>query len=79
MNKPQRKYTVQITLGADTIDDAISALGNIQFDLRRLDDFVHYNTASGGYSSGYSMQIECKKEQTPDNYKKELSKYLSNE
>lgn len=65
--KPKRTYELQLTIGADTLDDLRSNLRSICIDLER-NDITSFSSVSGGYQSNHILTIEHSPTVTHDSY-----------
>ncbi len=76
--KPHRKYELHLTLGADDAETLRDALRSLAFDLEGFETVSAwpYQSVSGAPDCGYSTDIECDPDMTPERYQEELEQYL---
>ena len=73
MKTPKRRVQVEIKLGADSMEDALTALRQIVFD---TDDGGGIRPMiSGGYNSGYTIRVTENLTQTHEGYIRDLQEY----
>lgn len=75
MDKPNRRYEMTLTLGADSIRDIQGALKSIIFDLEKVEDRPHF-AVSGGPDSSYTLEIKFYPEQSHDHYFEQITEFL---
>lgn len=75
MEAPKRKHVVHIEIGADSWQDVLMALRQIQFDIDTHEP-GNVSIVSGGYSCGYTVKDEFYPEQTHDNYFEQSQEWL---
>lgn len=70
---PKRAYVLTLSIGADSRDDLIGALQQLEYEIaaKKLTDGV-----TGGYSWGGSYKLEADETMTHDRYVSELNAYL---
>jgi hypothetical protein len=70
---PQRAFVLELKVGADTRDDLIGVLRQLEYEIGadKLTEGV-----SGGYSSGYSYKLTVDESMTHDRYTDELDRYM---
>lgn len=80
---PKRKYQLTLTLGGDDIQDIVHGLEQISFDLMREanDDIeaVGYHSISGGYSSGWIVDVSVDPAMNHDEYMRLLKEHVAQE
>ncbi len=74
---PERKHTISIKIGADTWDDALATLNNIQYLLHK--DGPGRCCVSGGVSSNYIVVDSELPGMTNEKYFAELDEWLGRE
>lgn len=83
MNAPDhRKYELALTLNADSLDEIERVFSQIVLDCIVEHDSLSgsgkiVDTHSGGWSSGYSLQITHDPDMTGDRYRDELKEWNS--
>lgn len=77
-NKPNRRYQVEIRMGADDLRAVIKALESIVFDLeaRKAED-EPLDMVSGGWDSGYYLSAKVDTGITGDSYREALAAYMA--
>ncbi len=73
MGNPRRAYVFTVEIGADTRDDLCAALRQLEFEIA-ADMLTH--GVSGGYSSGYTYNLDVDETITHDRYMDDLHRYL---
>ena len=77
MDKPKRRYELELRLGADSAKDVIGHLYSLMIDLERHDlENTPLGIVSGGYSCGFYITIQINRDITHDTWEKELNAYL---
>lgn len=76
-DKPQRRYEVDIHIGADDLKSLKHALDNIAFDLERREEDAPINMVSGGFDTGYSVNATVDTNITHDSWYVNLEAYLA--
>lgn len=72
---PKRAYTLDLSLTADSVDALIGQLNGIIFHLRN-EDVVTTNIISGGYDSGYVLDIIVDPTQSHDKFMQDLDAWI---
>lgn len=80
---PQRRYELNLKLGADSWDYVLRALHQIEIDLSRLapirTELGHdYESVSGGPDYGTSIKIKFDADMTHEKYFEQLDQWLDN-
>lgn len=79
----KRRYAMNLDLQADSFDDLLNALKNLQLELliakdRGSTNFeAPYKAVSGGVHSGYSLEIYFDPEMTHEKYFEQIDEFLS--
>lgn len=70
---PRRAFVFELKIGADTRNDLIGALRQLEFEIgaEQLTEGT-----SGGYSSGYTYKLDVDESITHDGYFDALDRYL---
>lgn len=69
MSELKRRYSAEITLGADDLPLLRTLLVNLLIDLDRLPDNAQgYESVSGGYAGDHSIILRFDPEMTHDRY-----------
>lgn len=81
MDKPKRKYEMQLTMGADDLPSLRGMLNTLIYDLARLEDsdvekVNPYHAISGGYSGNHSIEIRIQPDMDHDKYMDQLNAYI---
>lgn len=71
MKRPQRRHVLELTIGADTLDDLETAL--IEFSHKVGTCEMGVDGVSGGYSWGWTYRHIENKNQTHDGYFLEIN------
>ncbi len=74
--KPRRAYMLELKIGADTKNDLIGVLRQLEFEIGA--DLLTQGV-SGGYSSGYTYKLDIDESITHDSYIEALNGYLAEE
>jgi hypothetical protein len=74
MEKPKRRYTVTLNLGADDMKSVRQTLESILWDLDAVDE-RDYHSISGSPDAGYSLNIEFSPDSTHETYFGQLAVY----
>lgn len=74
MKKPRRAYKLTLELNADKLKDLLNSLEHIIFT---IDVYDTRNSVSGGYSSGYILDIDIDETITHDKYMEDVRQYLA--
>lgn len=77
MEKPRRRYQMQLTLGADDLRSLLGALHSIEFDLSTEPEDTPRNIVSGGYDSGFVLDLTIDPTITHESWAEYLDKYLA--
>ena len=72
---PRRRLELELTLGADTLEDLHDALQQIGTDLL-IENREERITASGGWRSGYSLRLTVEPEMDGDRYRREVQEHV---
>jgi hypothetical protein len=79
----KRTYQLQLTMGADTLQDLRGMLNTLCYDLAKIEDgggidpAKPYEAISGGYGGNHSMTLEFRPDVTHDSYFEQLEAHLA--
>lgn len=76
-DKPQRRYEVEIRIGADDLISLKRAVNSIEFDLERREEDTPIDMVSGGVDFGYSVSAKIDTSITHDSWYINLRDYLA--
>lgn len=74
MTVPHRRLKLSLDLEADDLGELTSALENIIIDLRIQGRDIR-DVTSGGYGSGFHLELSCDPDMTGDQYRVLLSQW----
>lgn len=72
---PRRAYRLVLDLEADSWDELVSTVDRIGLELVQQPQREGTEITSGGYASGYHMEISHRAGQTGDRYRHELMQW----
>lgn len=72
MTAPRRRYTVDIQIGADDLDEVLSVLRHLEGAVRSGSQHI----VSGGPTSGFTLQVVHDPAMTHDEYFRQVAEYL---
>lgn len=76
MDKPRRRYEIELHIGADNLRSVIGTLHSILFDLEQRQEDAPLSQVSGGYDCGYTLDATIDQSITHEIWERNLMDYL---
>ena len=77
MDKPKRRYELELSASADDLDSLIGLFRLIEFVIASEPEDTPRNIVSGGYSSSYILDLSIQDDITHETWSKEIAAYLA--
>lgn len=81
MSELNRRYELELKMGADNLQALRGMLHTLLFDMDRIDENAleqvnPYNQVSGGYDGNHTLKITFRSDVTHDSYFEQVNAYL---